>query len=234
MHSNTNTTFAKRMIDVAILRCQVYIKTNYFFLLFCLITFGEIYAQDEKAEGYFINLKGDTTNCMILIPLTWPSAELDIESLEKSFKYDSPGNMRTELMPKQIKEYSFKYKEVTYLMRSAFYCFLSDKLSNKDRNLFMRLRVDGKIKLYTYTNYTGAAPSYNGTNWVGGGVSNKSSQQILLKDNGDCLKVKKHGLKSRLKDFIPECSKVLDKINKDEYDLDDISFLVDDYNYWCK
>jgi len=206
-----------------------------------LLTMKSSLASKHETSGYYITLKGDTVKCTLLIPHTFFSGNTKEESLEYRIRYlDSNGKVQ-KLKPKEIKEYGFRFAGENIIMRSVYNTLFLGSIFNINRFLFMKLKLDGNLCYLEFTfsrnsgggNYGGPAGGFGGPIY-NPGYNYEITRKILLKKNGDMIRVPQFGFKGDMKKFLKECPEVVDRLDANVYDADSIYDLVTIYNDICK
>jgi hypothetical protein len=166
---------------------------------------------------------------------------MSLESLQYRITYlDSNGDLQ-KLKPKEIKEYGFRYAGQNIIMRSVYNTLYLGSIFNINRFLFMKLKLDGNLCYLEFTfsrnsgggNYGGPAGGFGGPIY-NPGDDYEISRRILLKKNGDMIRVPQFGFKGDMKKFLKECPEVVDRIDANVFDAASTYDMVKLYNDICK
>jgi len=210
-----------------------------------LLTIKTSLASKHEVSGYYITLKGDTVKCTLLIPHTFFGGNIKEESLEYRIRYlDSNGKVQ-KLKPKEIKEYGFRSEGENIIMRSVYNTLFLGSIFNINRFLFMKLKLDGNLCYLEFTFSRNSGGGYYGgygAGFGGGfgapiyspGFNYKVNRKILLKKNGDMIRVPQFGFKGDMKKFLKECPEVVDRIDANVFDAASTYDMVKLYNDICK
>jgi len=207
----------KRFIIIAIIACSI------------PASFG------AKVNGYFITNDGDTVRTVFLVPVRMLSNSLTWEKLQWKVRYSDQDNQAHNLMPDQASEFCFTYRgiPVRFLSRKN-----TIKASNSGFNpapkIFLRLILDGTLKLfrfYEYSGYTESTPASPDP------VMNESPSweevNILQKNNEDLFRSGNGFFRKDMREYFSDCPDLAEKINNRTYKPEDLERIVKEYNETC-
>jgi len=187
-------------------------------LIFLLISFN---MEAKEIKGQVIMQK-ETLDVVLLIPVKMFSSKLNYLSLQAGVSYiDKKGNKKT-FSPDEVQEYSFTYNGENIRM-VATASSIRRALSLSDTNIFLKLMIDGDVKLFNYYyTYTIGSP----------GIPVFDEKFILQKGIEDIKELKKLSQRE-LVDFFGDCYELSRKIEDDKLGKDQIETIVKEYNTNC-
>ncbi len=199
-------------------------------VVFSLILSSNLLAEKVKGKIYFEN---DTIDVTFYIPVDYFSLDINYESLQEKIKYiDSTGKKKV-LRPKDAKEIRFKYEFENVRMLSRENSILLGRPLSRGSHIFLKLEIDGRLKLFKYYHTQGGGGGYNSvTGTLSSGFAYSSDGFILQKENSELKKIKR--FKKDMPEYFSDCPKLIEKIENKEYRENDIDLIVKFYNSWCK
>jgi hypothetical protein len=201
------------------------------FSIVLLISFFK--AEAKKIEGQII-YDNDTVNVYFKIPVGLFAGELHYERLQYRVSYfDMMGN-RFVLLPDQAKEIRFVYddKNIRMLSRSIT---MNSGIFSSGRKIFLKLEIDGYLKLFTYY-YTQSSPgTYNSsTGTTTGSYSYTVEKYVLQKGGGELMWPRRHAFKKDMTTYFIECPELTEKIENGDFKKVDMELIVTFYNMYCR
>lgn len=180
----------------------------------------------SQVKGMIIR-KTDTLNVMFIIPFTG----IDCSDIQYGIKYiDNSGN-KVKLKPSDAKEVRFEYESDTIRMLSRF-----DNISyNSDgsEKIFLKLEIDGTIKLFSYFVSHSYMSAPSGPGGIGMMYSSTSHKYVLQKGYADLVQYSKINFKDDLPVFLKKCPDLVKMIQNKVYIKSDIERIINYYNYNC-
>jgi hypothetical protein len=204
----------------------IFLQMRIRFFTFIFFTFLFVKVNAEKVKGLII-FNNDS-----IAHVTF--ATDDFQSIQFGIKYyDSSGN-EVKLSPESAKEIQFRSDYGTIRMIS---CINNLKLSNNifwsHDKIFLRLKTDGKLRLYSYY-YTQTTPAMpNGAGGTINGSAYGAERYILQKNNGELFKPRWLRFRKDMGKYLSDCPSVVSKINDRTYTNDLIDIIIMEYNS-CK
>ncbi|HSA05027.1 MAG TPA: hypothetical protein P5145_05495 [Tenuifilaceae bacterium] len=204
-----------------------------YFLTFCICFFQLYSIKAEKIQGQ-IFLKTDTLNVTLDIPIKFLSQEINYTKLQKKVKYyDSNGNKVT-LYPHQAIEIKFKYDYENVRMISVPRNGDLASVFDSEPNIFLKLEIDGKLRMYCYYYYQHSPGGMNAaTGTMSGGASYSTDKYLLQKENGTIKWPKNLSFRKDMIQYFSDCPELAGKIEKKEFKKDDLDSIVRYYNSNC-
>ncbi len=190
---------------------------------------------DAKKIAGQIFYENDTVNVTINIPVKFFTQEPNYEKLQYKIKYFDSQGIKKVLRPIDAKEirFTFEYEKVRMLSRKNT-LGLGNILSMSS-NIFLRIKIDGDLKLFNYY-YTQRSPGmYNSSTGVTtGGYSYDVEKFILQKGNGELKRPKELTFKKDMIKYFDDCLELSKKIESKEFRKNDLESIVRYYNRRCR
>ena len=190
--------------------------------------------EAKKIKGVILFAE-DTVQVTMKIPVKFLSGEINYQKLQTKVKYfDSLGTKRV-LRPDDAREirFSYDYEDVRMLSRVK-----NDGMGNifsADSCIFLKLEVDGPLKLFSYY-YSQSNPGmYNAsTGMMTGGYSYTVEKYILQKGNGDLKRPRGLTFRKDMMEYFADCPVLAGKIEAKEFKRRDLTSIVRYYNLHCR
>jgi len=193
-----------------------------------LVFFFSIKLQGQNIEGKII-FAHDTIDVTFKIPLIFPSQKIDFYRLQNKVKYFDSTGKKITLWPEDAKEIQFKYNNhnIRMLSRKNLIEFSADTA------IFLRLVVDGELKLFYYY-----ALAILGTNSTSTGMVNMSSSArdelfIMQKGNDELFDTGRFTFRKDMMEYFSDCPALSKLIETKEFLKDDVAEIVNYYNSKC-
>ncbi len=218
------------------------LKSKIYFLqaaILLTISNASIAKRLNKVNAYYINISGDTINGELKLPYSFCNNSINFELLQKKIYFIDKDNKKQKLKPLKIKEYGYVLGEKKIVMRSIKNTYIVGSIFNLNKNLFMKLITDGKLKQYEFTfkryssggGYMATGPGISGN--FNNGYSYKAKRVFIQKNNEEAILVTPINFNKKVKTYLGDCSELLKKIETDSYTMKSIHNLVMDYNALC-
>jgi predicted Zn-ribbon and HTH transcriptional regulator len=190
--------------------------------------------EAKKIEGRII-FENDTIDVTFNIPIKFFTQEPNYEKLQYKVKYfDSAGN-KIILRPDKAKEIQFKYEYENVRMLSRYNSLGLGNIFSMSTNIFLKLEIDGELKLFNYYYTQHSAGAYNAsTGMMTGGYSYRVERLILQKGNGELKRPKGLTFKKDMINYFSDCPKLVEKIESKDFRKDDLESIVRFYNSNCR
>ena len=187
----------------------------------------------KKIEGKII-LEKDTLDVIFKIPFKLLAQEPNYEKLQVKVKYyDSNGN-KIVLRPDDAKEIQFNdgYEDVRMLSR--YNSLYLGSIFSTSTNIFLKIEIDGKLKLFNYYYTQSSGGMYNGaTGTMTGGYSYSVEKYILQKGELELKRTKGLMFRKDMVEYFGDCPELSKKIQEKEFRKDDMQAIVRFYNNNC-
>lgn len=184
----------------------------------------------KKVSGYYIDHSGKKNEVTFLVKFNLFGTAPQIEILQNKITY-LDNNKKIKLTPLDAKEIFFTYKGDAYRMISVK--DLRETFSEGEPLLFLKIEVDGMIKLFTYYSSRYYPGSYNSTTGATtGGGSSTTERYILQKGTGEFIRPRMLFFKKDVLPLFDDCEEMNDKIKN--VSRATIESVLREYNERCK
>ncbi|NOU59142.1 hypothetical protein [Marinifilum caeruleilacunae] len=207
-------------------------------LALMLFMFIAISVKAVDVKGQIITGK-DTMNVMLKIPVNMISQEPAYKKLQNSVRYITENGQKKKLKPDMADEIKFKFGFDTIRMVSVPDPVGGSHNGYFDYYIFLRILVDGKIKLYLHpSSKVSFGPVASISSNFGVGVNTVQYAKIeggviyLKKDDEDLKLVANFG-RNKMKNYFSDCPELVQKIESKEFKSKDIIQIVQYYNSHC-
>lgn len=189
--------------------------------------------EAKKFPGKII-FANDTVDVIFNIPILSSTEEPNYTVLQQEVKYYDSTGKKMVLKPENAKEIQFDYDNGSVRMLSR-YDSLVVVASKKNRNLFLKLEADGKVKLfkYYYQQISGGR-YYASTGTWGGSYYCMEEIYIMQRGDGAFKKPRSLAFKKDMIAYFSDCPELVKKIENDEYSKDHLEYIVNYYNVNCE
>jgi hypothetical protein len=204
-----------------------------------LITFftAAFSIQAERLKGIIVLNNNDTIHAEIDANVTFLSKFIDLEAMQYSIHYFNSSNIEKKISPLEAKEVMFKFKEENIRMISvnnishidSSYILPSPQL----KKIFLKILVDGKLKLMDFLNTQSLGASYNSNTKSLSNSSINRDSYVIQKENGDIAKLKNFGFKNQMISYVSDCPYLVQKLNDKILKRENIEFIILHYNTNC-
>lgn len=202
-----------------------------------LIAIGLIFTfklEGKKIEGK-IFFENDTIDVTFNIPIKFFTQEPNFEKLQYKVKYFDSTGIKIVLRPDNAKEIQFKYEDENVRMLSRYNSLGLGNIFSMSTNIFLKLEIDGELKLFSYYYTQRSAGTYNAsTGMMTGGYSYSVERYILQKGNGELKRPKGLTFKKDMLEYFSDCPKLVEKIESKDFRKDDLESIVRFYNSNCR
>jgi hypothetical protein len=220
------------------------VKKSFFIFLFLL----SVFPADAKFIKGKIVRETDTLEVTFDIPVNTTTRDVIYKKLINKIKYISNIGVKGIIRPDQAKEIRFNYMNNDVILVSILNSLNLGGYGSKI-NVFLKLEIDGKVKMYSYSGNAGGggmgyAPAYSGGYGGGysggymmvgnsGGYSSAKITYILQNEEGEMVKEKQISKKEALFKFLKDCSAVKQRFENKEFYLEELWSVVALYNNSC-
>jgi hypothetical protein len=189
--------------------------------------------EAKKIEGKVL-FKNDTLDVIFKIPINIFSKEINFEKLQYKIKYIDSAKNTVVIKSNQAEEIRFLYQDEEVRMLSRY---TNDRLENVFSNnykIFLKLEIDGKIKLFKYYQTESSPVMYNSSSdLITEGISYQVDKCFLQKDSQELIRIKGLTFRKDMMEYFSDCHDVFQKIENKEYRKKDIETIVNYYNSYC-
>lgn len=192
-----------------------------------------IQAHAKKIEGYIIFKNKEKVNVTLSIPFKLLAQEPNFEAIQRKIKYLDENDKAVFLRPDDAEEVSFVVKGVQIRMISVFDNLgLGGGLFSSQINVFLKLEIDGKLRLFTHY-FTNQSPGmYNSSTGTTTGYTYGAEKWVLQKGN-TLFQPRSLSFKKDMSEFLSDCQAIGQKIKDREFKKGDMEQIVKEYNDQC-
>lgn len=202
-------------------------KLLVFIVSFLII--AEMYAR--KVEGIIVFNNDSVAHVTFNIPVSL-FKEINVPSIQHGIDYYSASGETIKLKPDSAKEIRFKFEYENFRMISCVNNFKNSRsVFSSNKKIFLKLEIDGKLRLYKYYFVGSQAPRFNaGGGMMAAGSTYTVESFVLQKDNGELHVPSWLRFKKDMKAYLSDCPRVVAKIEEGKYMKELIQMMVRDYN----
>jgi hypothetical protein len=203
-------------------------------LLIVIALIFTLKSEAKKIEGKIL-FESDTLDVIFNIPIKFFTQEPNYEKLQYKVKYyDSTGKIIV-IRPDIANEIQFTYNFEDVRMLSRNNSLGLGNAFSRSRSIFLKLEIDGKLKLFNYYYTQYAAGTYNASaGMMSGGYAYSVERYILQKENGELKRPKGLTFKKDMIDYFSDCPALVEKIESKDFRKNDLEFIVSFYNSNCR
>jgi hypothetical protein len=197
-------------------------------IVIVLMIANKIEAKKIGGKVIFMN---DTLDVIFKIPIYIFSKEINFEKLQYKIKYFDSTRDLVVIKPEQAEEIRFLYRneEVRMLSRDSRH-IIKSVISNKSK-IFLKLEIDGMIKLFTYYNTESSPVMHNSSSeLITEGISYQVDKCIIQKENQELVRINRLTFRKNMMEYFSDCPDISKKIADREYRKKDIETIVNHYN----
>jgi hypothetical protein len=206
-----------------------HLKTTLSIILFVLVM-QTMHATEAK--GYYITLNNDTVYVKFKIPLGFFDGDIRHNALQSKITYFDSLGKKQIIRPNGAKGYYFEYLGEKFLFVSLKNTIgLWSSLDNTTDYIFLSIKIEGPLRLYSYY-YTQSTPGrYNGSSFSGGSSSVEEGY-VLQKSGKDIFKPSSLFFKRDMMAYFSDFPELAQKIEKKELKNNNMEEIVKEYNQW--
>ena len=188
----------------------------------------------KNIKGIIISQKNDTMQVVFDIPVNLFTQQPNIEKLQWKVNYIDSNNKKQIVKPFQAKEISFNYKgENIRMISTRNNLGLKAPFFGDNSFIFLRLIIDGKMKLYNYyyTDYYYSPGVHNSTTGTTTeAIPYTAKNFILQKDTAELFQAGWLLFKKDMIDYLSDCPELAKKMKDKIYLKKDVALIVNEYN----
>ena len=205
-------------------------KTGLLIVIGFILTFN---ANAKRLKGIII-LEDDTLGVTFRIPVTLFAHEIEFEKIQRKIKYFDTAGKKSVIKPDQAEEIRFYYKNKEIRLLSRFIALRLHDLFSKNHYYFLKLEMDGKLKLLRYY-YTEDSPEvYEASSDVMiTGQSYTVSKYILQKSDEELFMPRTLAFRKDMMKYFQDCPELINMIENRKYRKRDMVNIARYYNSYC-
>ncbi len=204
------------------------------YILFLIGMIVSFQLEAKKIEGIIL-FESDTISVTFNIPFKLFSKEPNYEKMQYKVIYFDSSGKKTILRPGNAKEIRFQYEYEKVRMLSRYNSLGLGKIFSINKNIFLKLETDGKLKLFNFY-YSQKSPGiYDAsTGAMTAGLSYDVDNYILQKEDGEIKRPKGLTFKKDMIAYFSDCPVLVEKIESKYFRKNDLEFIVNFYNSYCR
>lgn len=189
--------------------------------------------EAKKIEGKVL-FKNDTLDVIFKIPVNIFSKEINFEKLQYKIKYIDSAKNTVVIKSNQAEEIRFLYQDKEVRMLSRYTNYRLRNVFTNNHKVFLKLEIDGKIKLFRYYQTESSPVMYNSSSdLITEGISNQVDRCFLQKGSQELIRIKGLTFRKDMMEYFSDCNEVFQKIENRKYGKKDIETIVNYYNSYC-
>jgi hypothetical protein len=203
-------------------------------ILQLLFIFSIKYTYCQNAIGKIIFNNNDTIEAQFNIPIKSLNDKVKLDELQYGVIYYDSAKKGKFLSPNQAKEFSFTHDNELFIMHSAFNDLESNMFGSSSRKAFLKLLIDGKIKLFDFSEQKRFSSNGSPLGMAIGSFDYTKGQYIIQKENGKAHKLEKIGFKGQILTLVNDCPDLVKIISDGNWGRNEIDKIIAFYNNDCK
>lgn len=189
--------------------------------------------EAKKIKGQIL-YKNDTVDVVMKIPIKFLAHEPDYKKIQYEIVYYDSSGAKQKLNPDEATEVRFVYSDQVIRMVSKKNTLRFGVENPRCTNIFLRMQVDGNLKLYNYFYTKVRTMHYDNLNTMNSTSSSYTvSKLILQKGDGELAVPKWLTFKKDMLQYLQDCPELTEKIEKGEFRKSDLELIVEFYNENC-
>jgi hypothetical protein len=202
-------------------------------VLLVWMTTCSLLAYSDKVKGRII-FKQDTLNVTFNISPKWISGELSFERLQQKIKYIDVNGKKKVLLPDQAREIQFEFGAEKVRMISVPNTLGLGNVFASSKNIFLRIIVDGRLKLFNYYFTQRSSGFYSSPGMTTGGFTYSVEKFILQNEKGELKRPSEITFRKDMAKYFSDCPDLVEKIESKDFRKNDMEFIVKYYNSNCR
>lgn len=201
--------------------------------IYLLITIGLFLTfkiEAKRVEGKIVRVK-DTINVTFNIPVGLFTGEIDFEKLQHQIKYFDSTGKKITIKPDQVSEIQFEYRYEEFRILSRKKSSGLDGICSNQDHIFLKLEVDGKLKMFSYYHMESMPMVYSASGSVMTGVYfYPVDKYVLQKENEELMIPGELSFRKEMMEYLKDCPELFRKIENKELRKKDLETIVGFYN----
>jgi hypothetical protein len=190
-------------------------------------------ANAKKIPGRIILNNDQAIDVTLMIPFGFLGGEPSYIKLQTGVKYID-GNKKVMLKPGDAKEIVFTINGQTIRMLSVRDDLELQSIFSSQEKVFLKLEIDGVVKLFTCYLTQSSPGTYNATTGVmSPGASYNVERFVLKKGNGSLTRPRGISFRKDMSKFFSDCPELVERIESRDLKKGDLELMVMAYNKNC-
>ncbi|MBT1705123.1 hypothetical protein [Chryseosolibacter indicus] len=202
------------------------------FLMITALIITSLLSFAREIDGVIIT-DGKARDVTFIIKVPLLANEPNFERIQFKVKYYDGSGKKKTLRPDDADEIRFNYYGMEVRMISCFNTIGAGSLLMKAQKIFLKLEIDGPLRLYRYY-YRQTNPGYYGG---AGGYSPETSyvvdNLIFQKGDGPLKQPRALGWRKDMLEYFTDCPALRERIESKELRRKEIEAIVMYYNQHC-
>ena len=191
-------------------------------------------AEGRKIPGKIVDNKGNTMNVIFNIPFGFLGSTPNYEKIQFRVAYFDEANNKKILKPDDARQIMFTHQGEEIIMVSKINTIDAGTIFNTSTHIFLRLRIDGKLKLFSYYSSSYSPGMYNPTTGMTSAGHSYSFSNFVLQLGGRGLfHPRGIGFRKEMMEYLRDCPAVVRLIESRELRKGDLEAIVMQYNQKC-
>ncbi|HEX6226778.1 MAG TPA: hypothetical protein VFZ52_20305 [Chryseolinea sp.] len=193
-----------------------------------------IQVNAKKIQGKIILNDDREMNVTMIVPFGFLASDPAYIKLQNGVKYLDASNKKITIRPDDAKEISFKWNGRDVRMLSVNDDLELGSLFSSHDRVFLKLEIDGAVKLFTCF-WTQSSPGmYNATTGgVTGGTTYSVEKYALKMRNGPLTRPRGLAFRKDMTEFFADCPELVERIQSRDFKKGDLELMVRVYNEKC-
>ena len=205
--------------------------------IFFLIVTGLVltfHAEAKKVEGKIL-FENDTIDVTFKIPVIFFKQTPHFERLQYKVKYYDSFGEKKILRPGKAKEIQFNFENETIRMLSRNYSPGLGQILLLNTNIFLKLEMDGKLKLFSFYSTENSSGMQNtSAGSISDGHSYTEVNYLLQKGDDELKRIRELFFKKDMAEYLSDCPALTEKIESGGFRKNDLKNIVQFYNSDCR
>jgi len=192
--------------------------------------------EAKKIEGIIITANQDTMEVTLRISTSFFTGDINHVALQRKIKYIDENGKKRKIRANEAKEVRFTYQGDDIRLLSMPMSDVYTGLFNSSNKVFLHLKLDGPLRLFTYYSKTNNASSYNNNTgmWNGSGGTSVREVPLLQKGNDKVKKPNYFKFRKDMMSYLSDCPTLVAKLENKDFRRRDVYDMVWYYNSNCK
>ncbi|HPH45467.1 MAG TPA: hypothetical protein PLJ60_01910 [Chryseolinea sp.] len=202
---------------------------KFLFIATLVVISFHAHASVKKVLGTIIS-KGQSKDVMFEIKVAFLMlGEPNFERLQYKIKYFDENGKKHNLRPDDADEIRFRYEGENIRMISCPNAPGMENLFSASTRIFLKLEIEGPLRLYRFYRKQTTAPGYPG----GYSVTSVTENLIFQKGNGPLKQPRALGWKKDMIEYFNDCPALGERIQSKDLGKKEIEAIVIYYNQKC-
>lgn len=187
----------------------------------------------KKIPGQIVDRSGNARDVVFNIPFKLLASEPNFERLQYKAVYFDENGKKVVLRPDEAQEITFQHRGMKIRMVSRVNSMGGGSLFNTNAYIFLRIYIDGPLKLFRYY-YTQSSPGmYNPSTGFSGSHTYTAENYILQKGDGELMQPRGLTFRKDMTSYLKDCPELTEKIQGRDLRRAELEIIVMEYNKKC-